>query len=115
MEFREISYKGTPASREYLLEERDQAFRDTVDAVDIMVIFPSSTPHRSLSLSFCLSPLISHPTPHPTPHTTHTHAPPPVIEESTFHKLIYKPNARNIFPLSMGIPTILFPYVRYAS
>ncbi|ELR15026.1 uncharacterized protein ACA1_212820 [Acanthamoeba castellanii str. Neff] len=59
MEFREFFYKGTPASREYLLEERDQAFRDTVDAVDIM------------------------------------------------------PNARNIFPLSMGIPTILFPYVSY--
>lgn len=33
--------------------------------------------------------------------------------EDTFNKLIYKPNGRNIFALSMGIPTILFPYVSY--
>ncbi len=36
-------YQGTPASRQELLAERDQAFRDVVDVVDIMVIFPSST------------------------------------------------------------------------
>ncbi len=43
--------------------------------------------------------------------TAHSH--PHITEKSTFHKLIYKPNARNIFPLSMGISTVLFPYVRF--
>ena len=43
MEFRQMFYQGTPASRQELLAERDQAFRDVVDVVDIMVIFPSST------------------------------------------------------------------------
>jgi hypothetical protein len=64
MEFREIFYKGTPASREYLLEERDQAFRDTVDAVDIMVIFPSRTPHRSFPPLLFVTFDLTHHTPH---------------------------------------------------
>jgi hypothetical protein len=39
------------------------------------------------------------------PHARHT-------DQKTFPKLIYKPSGRNLFSLSLGVPTVLFPYVR---